>query len=308
MNDQVATVLAGPGRLFCERLKAGISERQCRVNEARARELQEARAWLGHLHHCLDCPQGEEVKKRLPAEPCRPEKGKVGRPARVPRRPEVSIPRGSGAPPLKSAPEKETRTKPTEMAEITAPSEFCPKHPEERKIVIMKEGPRKGQLLGARKKCLEERKMKAARLGRGPGRRPLQPRKKEALAVVPSALPEGRRVGRCSLDRIPGARLLASGEINLMKSSEWRDGLVQMLPEFDSAWSPEVQIKWFESFHKLLELAGAGGGAADDPPRKGTMVNPEQPAAPGAKRQPRRELPPELRNATPAVRREYLKR
>jgi hypothetical protein len=32
--------------------------------------------------------------------------------------------------------------------------------------------------------------------------------------------------------------------------------LIEKFPNFDPAWPPEVQVKWFEGFERLLEALG----------------------------------------------------
>ena len=38
--------------------------------------------------------------------------------------------------------------------------------------------------------------------------------------------------------------------------NEWTDRLLSKFPEFDPEWSPEIQLKWFEAFDRLMKGRG----------------------------------------------------
>ena len=135
----------------------------CERMQARAKALADkGQKWLGALEHCREC-RGTELEVIMPE----------GIEAKFPPASQSSPSRGG---------EKEVHgTEPSaqvDQGKIVAGGEFCSRHPEERQIVIEKEGPRQGQVMGACRKCLEERKLGRKKgtgaRGQGPGVRERQ--------------------------------------------------------------------------------------------------------------------------------------
>jgi hypothetical protein len=110
----------------CPRLNARFNgPGPCERNQERAKALEaKGIKWLGPLEHCREC-KGKELEEIAP----------------------------EGKDPQAGAPT------PPEAYATMADGVFCARHPEERQIVIEKEGPRQGQVMGACRKCLQERKL-----------------------------------------------------------------------------------------------------------------------------------------------------
>jgi len=170
----------------CIPLKARISPRQCAINHREARRRNAKAPWsLGHLIHCLECRDARNesyIGEAVPQDFRRRTADKLT--TGVPFTPRPPAPdsdvycKGMAQKPEKSSSKPNysknstslvvAETATLEIKEETAvaqtvingPQGFCAKHPTEMQIVINKDGPRKGQLTGMCKKCMEERRGK----------------------------------------------------------------------------------------------------------------------------------------------------
>jgi hypothetical protein len=173
---------------------------------------------MGHLTYCLDCKDARD-ESYIGA----------GRPQDFRRRSAVDLvkkppftprPQVETAPPaaLPAALPPEDPKEEKAMAEnvIAAPAGFCPKHPTEKQIVIDKNGPRKGQLMGKCKKCLKESRAKRSYGPRKPKRKP-----------DPKALAASGRVLVLIFDNVPDEDLW--DDLHQEASEEFRTPEMQAL-------------------------------------------------------------------------------
>ncbi|MCL4500844.1 MAG: hypothetical protein M1438_03185 [Deltaproteobacteria bacterium] len=183
--------------------------------------------------------------------------------------------------------------KPEQLSNDSLPPEAprCKRHPEEPQVQIGGSGPRAGQYIGRCQICMKEAGAVSAakRKANNEDRKQAMaaPEEKLDLPVIQAMNPETK----AALVEIAEKFTASPGVI--YSASDWRDMLLAKFPDFDPAWSPELQGKWLDSFNKLVNLFGEkiGWGARLNSrlrPKWGKMSK----NRPGAELRNRRRRPP----------------
>ena len=327
--------LDAPGMMNCRRNPQGaarISERQCLINRARA-----AAVWFPSW--CLECPEGAEVQARHPegvegaqivtrhdhlgmplnprtlpprqAAAPRQGEGKAMEAREIPRCPDhpgraqkldhEGKPIGACELCLQTARPDNGRGAPAAVpaAAEDRPAPRCPRHPENEQV-----RDKKGAYRGRCRLCFQEQQRRnivtkmaniAARKAAAPPLGGVPDPRNPPGTYGPTA-PEHPMAPMPALPPMPPGAIV-SGEASLLAK----------LPDFDSAWSPEMQIKWLEVFGKLIDGEQAGKPAPlKQKASKQASKQGSHPDSGGRDAPPRRRLPPSLRGATDAVKRAYL--
>jgi hypothetical protein len=289
--EAVAAALAAPGMFDCTRfpLPARLSERQCLVNQERAQAG-------GYPSFCLNCPEGLAIKARHPegaGVKLRPlaVDGSINKPlelklAREAARQQAQKP---AAPPSQAVSENEEKNMTENMTEAPPPetSPGAEKHQEAPRCLKHPEEPQKqahnGRYLGRCQICMVEGANKAAEIRKANKAagisRPVRP--KSAARGIPDA-PEAV----LALDM--------SGHQEIME--QLRDRAA------DEVRTPEQQAIYYIK----CGLKSSGGGQLEPLPAEPVADHTSAASACEVPREKgKRVLPAHLKDATPAVRREY---
>jgi hypothetical protein len=234
----------------CLPFRARLSLKGCRANQkGRKNDL-----W----YPCGTCEAGKRVRELLPEAPPPREKGNWATTRWTPKPARAATPQASAPDPEKISPRVvKSRVRPkeesmTERKVLPINEAFCRKHPEERQLVV-KDGRRKGVLLGRCRLCMEE--IAAKRVYK----------KKEASAA------RGPRL-QTEISKLPPQKATAAAQGDLFADLQTILGRLARFKADMEALGIEVKIG--------LSLGGGVGLPLEGPGASPRLLAPDPPAAP----------------------------